>query len=60
MPVTSLIWSVVTVVSMFVFIGIVAWAYSGRRRARFEQDGLAPFALPDDLPVDDPHHGRRS
>jgi cytochrome c oxidase cbb3-type subunit 4 len=40
--------SVMTVVSFFVFIGIVAWAYSGRRKAAFDAAARAPFALPDE------------
>lgn len=33
----------VTVVSMAVFLGIVAWAYAGRNRARFDELGQLPF-----------------
>jgi cytochrome c oxidase cbb3-type subunit IV len=38
-----------TVVAFVSFAGIVAWAYSGRRRQAFEQAANAPFALPDDV-----------
>jgi cytochrome c oxidase cbb3-type subunit 4 len=37
-----------TVLSFVVFIGIVAWAYSGRRRPAFDEAANAPFALPDE------------
>ena len=30
------------------FLGIVAWAYSARRKAPFDQAANAPFALPDE------------
>ncbi len=42
--------SVVTVVSFITFIGIVMWAYSGRRKAAFEETALLPFT--EDEPVD--------
>ncbi len=37
-----------TVLSFLFFLGIVAWAYSRRRRQAFEEAANAPFALPDD------------
>jgi cbb3-type cytochrome oxidase subunit 3 len=37
-----------TVISFFVFIGIVVWAYSKRRRPAFDEAANAPFALPDE------------
>jgi len=37
-----------TVVSFLAFLGIVAWAWSGRRRQAFDEAANAPFALPDD------------
>ena len=37
--------SITTVVA---FLAIVAWAYSGRRKAAFDAAANAPFALPDD------------
>ena len=40
--------SAATVVSFTVFIGIVMWAYSGRRRPAFDEAANAPFALPDE------------
>ena len=41
--------SVITTLSFVLFIGIVAWAWSGRRRDAFACAANAPFALPDDL-----------
>lgn len=35
--------SLATVVSFLLFIGIVAWAYSSRKRADFEQAAQLPF-----------------
>ena len=45
----SVLSSAMTVVSFATFLGIVAWAYSKRRRAAFEAAANAPFALPDDV-----------
>jgi cytochrome c oxidase cbb3-type subunit 4 len=33
-----------TVLSFFVFIGILVWAYSRRNRDRFEEDARIPFS----------------
>jgi cytochrome c oxidase cbb3-type subunit IV len=44
----SVISSVMTVLSFAAFVGIVAWAWSKRRRGAFEEAANAPFALPDD------------
>jgi cytochrome c oxidase cbb3-type subunit 4 len=41
--------SIMTVVMMAVFIGIVLWAWSGKRRADF--DAAARVPLEDDAPV---------
>jgi cytochrome c oxidase cbb3-type subunit 4 len=41
--------SATTVLAFVAFIGIVAWAYSSRRREAFEEAANAPFALPDDV-----------
>ena len=46
----SILASAMTVISFVVFLGIVAWAYSKRRKQSFEDAANAPFALPDDLP----------
>jgi cytochrome c oxidase cbb3-type subunit 4 len=40
--------SIFTVLSFFVFIGIVFWAYSARRKRSFEEAANEPFALPDE------------
>ena len=40
--------SVFTVVSFVIFIGIVGWAWSGRRRDAFDRAANEPFALPDE------------
>jgi cytochrome c oxidase cbb3-type subunit 4 len=40
--------SVFTVLSFLLFLGIVWWAWSGRRRAEFAAAANAPFALPDE------------
>ena len=45
----SVLASAMTVVSFVMFIGIVAWAWSKRRRAAFDEAANAPFALPDDV-----------
>jgi cbb3-type cytochrome oxidase subunit 3 len=45
----ALLSSVITTVSFALFIGIVAWAWSARRRDAFARAADAPFALPDDL-----------
>lgn len=37
-----------TVLTFLAFLGIVAWAYSSRRRSAFEEAANAPFALDDD------------
>ena len=44
--------SVMTVVMMAVFIGIVLWAWSGKRREEF--DAAARVPLDDDTPVEEP------
>jgi cytochrome c oxidase cbb3-type subunit IV len=36
--------SIVTVVSMLTFVGIVAWAWSRSNRARFDEAARLPFA----------------
>ena len=57
MALFSILSSAMTVVSFVAFAAIVAWAYSNRRRAAFEEAANAPFALPDD--VDDSGPGER-
>jgi cytochrome c oxidase cbb3-type subunit IV len=41
--------SLTTLLMFAAFIGIVAWAWNGRRRARFDDAAQLPFA--DDLPA---------
>lgn len=40
--------SLMTVVSLVTFIGIVVWAYNRKRKKAFDEAANAPFALPDD------------
>ena len=51
--------SLFTVVSLVTFVGIVLWAWSGRRGEEFSVAAKAPFALPDEaeLPVDTRRRG---
>lgn len=35
--------SIVTVISMVVFIGIIYWAFSAKNKARFEEIGRMPI-----------------
>ncbi len=44
----SLLGTASTVVSFALFLGIVLWAWSGRRRAAFALAANAPFAVPDE------------
>ena len=37
-----------TIFALFAFLCIVAWAYSSRRKDRFEDDGMIPFMDEDD------------
>ena len=41
--------SVVTLISMATFIGIVLWAYSAKRKDDFEEAARLPFADEEDL-----------
>ena len=51
--------SIVTLVSMMTFIGIVIWAYSGARKKDFDEAAMLPFADDDSLTTksQEPHHG---
>jgi len=40
----SLIQSIWTIVVLVLFIGIVIWAWSGKRKERFEEAANIPFA----------------
>jgi len=51
MELYSTLASLFTVLSFIVFIGIVRWAWSGRRRVAFAAAAAEPFALPEDLPL---------
>ncbi|MBS3917182.1 MAG: cbb3-type cytochrome c oxidase subunit 3 [Sulfuritalea sp.] len=46
---TNDIRSILTVLAFVTFIGIVVWAYSGRRRAAFDEAANLPFTE-DELP----------
>ena len=48
MEIYSTLASVTTVVTFVVFVGIVRWAWSGRRSRSFHDAANAPFALPDE------------
>ena len=48
MDIVSVIGSATTVVSFVAFVGVVVWAYSGRRKRAFDDAANAPFALPDE------------
>lgn len=47
--------SIVTVLAFATFAGIVLWAWSGRRRAAFEEAANLPFTE-DDAPADTGAH----
>jgi cytochrome c oxidase cbb3-type subunit 4 len=49
MAIFTFLGSATTVMAFVAFIGIVAWAFSSRRRQAFEEAANAPFALPDDV-----------
>ncbi len=46
--------TVITVLAVVVFAGIVAWTLSRRQTQRFEIASRLPFALPDDAVSADP------
>jgi len=48
MNIFSMISIAATVLTFLSFLGIVAWAYSSRRKAAFDAAANAPFALPDE------------
>ncbi len=48
---STLVGIVSTVIPLITFLGIVAWAYSRRRKTAFSEAANAPFALPDDGPA---------
>ena len=48
MDIVAMLGSVTTVLSIVAFVAIVAWAWSRRRKAAFDEAANAPFALPDE------------
>jgi len=48
MQVYSTLASIFTVISFLIFVGIVLWAWSARRKAQFDAAAVEPFALPDE------------
>jgi cbb3-type cytochrome oxidase subunit 3 len=59
MAIYSILASAFTVISFAVFIGIVLWACSDRRRQAFAEAANLPFAIPDDGEQQQ-HNGTRS
>ena len=51
MELYSMLSSATTLVSFVLFVGIVGWAWSARRREAFRDAADAPFALPDEVPA---------
>ena len=48
----SVIQSIWTLVVLVLFVGIVVWAWSGKRKQRFDEAANIPFDEDDELPVD--------
>jgi cytochrome c oxidase cbb3-type subunit 4 len=48
----SLVQSIWTVVVMVLFVGIVIWAWSGKRKARFDEAANIPFIGDEPKPTD--------
>ncbi|TMH34149.1 MAG: cbb3-type cytochrome c oxidase subunit 3 [Betaproteobacteria bacterium] len=59
MEIYSTLASALTVASFIIFLGIVAWAYSARRKNAFEAAANEPFSLPDDVPHQAPKGSQR-
>ena len=57
MEIYSVLGSLFTVIAFGVFVGILLWAFSSRRKQAFDKAALEPFALPDE--VDDVLPDRR-
>jgi cytochrome c oxidase cbb3-type subunit 4 len=51
--------SVVTLICMITFLGIVVWAYSSARKKDFDEAAMLPFADDESLTTksQEPHHG---
>lgn len=47
--------SIITVLAVVTFAGIVVWAMSGRQSARFAAAARLPFAIPDESATGQPH-----
>jgi cytochrome c oxidase cbb3-type subunit 4 len=47
-----LVQSIWTVVVMVLFVGIVVWAWSGKRKQRFDEAANIPFNEDDELSAD--------
>ena len=45
-----------TILTMIAFLGICVWAYSGRRKAQFDEAANLPFA--DDNELEQNHHSK--
>ena len=51
--------SIVTMICLLTFIGIVIWTCSARRKSDFDEAAMLPFADDESLTakVKEPHHG---
>ena len=51
--------SIVTLICMLTFIGIVIWAYSARRKSDFDEAAMLPFANEETMNIKEQerHHG---
>lgn len=51
--------SIVTLICMLTFIGIVIWAYSARRKSDFDEAAMLPFADVETMNIKEQerHHG---
>ncbi len=51
--------SIVTLICMLTFIGIVIWAYSARRKSDFDEAAMLPFADEETMNIKEQgrHHG---
>ncbi len=50
--------SAITLLCMLTFLGIIAWAYSARRKNDFEEAAMLPFADEDmNTQSQEPRHG---
>jgi cytochrome c oxidase cbb3-type subunit 4 len=51
--------SIVTVICMLTFVGIVVWAYSARRKSDFDEAAMLPFADEEKMNMkeQEQHHG---